>query len=519
MAQAQKTETTEQDKQPDESVAFKAIREKEELGVAEYIESLGAETPIQVVVRRKKPKVWKGVAIEGTLDTFEEPIDEEDVKEQFGGGHYELIIKSQDSRGSYVIRKRRTIKIAGPPKLEQYQLDQVEETRQDREDPSIATHALGMAQRMAASAEQARMRAEHERMQAVSRTDPATEMAMQQISEMRRESAQKDQRLLEMMSQRDSASKPLEMILGKMVDGESSRIQALQMRHESELRMKDEGHKQEMDRMYARFESIAKTQEDSHKRELDNLVRTYENQIAMLKMSYDAQIKVLEGQCQFVSQQLGAAQTEAAALRVKKERSPLETISELAQLQEAMTTLKGGDSSESSGGTLDRLIGAVSPVLEGVASRVAGMAPPQAPQPQAQAQPQQPGSPETWPLDTPIALGDGRVMMRRSDGSIVQLQRRQDAAPQPTGEDAGIKDEDIRRLIPFLENALAAEREAVVFANSARSMTDTTAVRKLLGAQGADGLLARIEALKPDSPILTQHGKNWAREVAKHLMS
>jgi hypothetical protein len=302
-------------------------------------------------------------------------------------------------------------------------------------------------------------------------------------------------------------------------------MDSLRQQIESEMRQRNDMHRAEIDRLNSRYEDIARRQEDAHKREIDHLQRSFDAQVATLKSSYEAQIAGYQREAMFLERQLTVSQTELAELRVKKERSGIEVLTEMTAVKEALDSLSGGDKSE--GSAIERIIGglASSPLAEGVAARLAGAAgaldatAPYAQVPQPQQAPQQMSS-DDLPINTPIPLPDGRVIVRRANGSVVELKRK--AAMVPTGEPAPVSDEDIAAVLPFLENALAAERDPHAFAATARNLVPSLSsgpIANLLRAQGVDAFLDRVAKLSPGSPLLMQAGKNWIRETAKALLS
>jgi len=158
-----------------------------------------------------------------------------------------------------------------------------------------------------------------------------------------------------------------------------------------------------------------------------------------------------------------------------------------------------------------------SPLAQGVAQRLAGgpaAVGAQVPTPEA-------AEPEI-PINQPVSLPDGRVVVRKADGRIMEI-RSKPKGHQPSGETApAIADEDLMTAIQFMESSLDGDTEPEAFVRTARNLMPSLTngpIVELLRAQGIDALLARVAKLKPGSRLLTQHGKNWLRKVGEVLLS
>lgn len=508
MAEAAQTTT-----EPKETEVAKKLRQQEEQTLLDYLESLNAEVPIRVTVQRLRPKIFKGINIGGTLETFEDPISEEDIKEHFGGGKYKLTIQAGTGDGNKtVFRKNRTIDIAGPPKIDMYNVEDPREAAAPTHgSPDVVMAAMSTASQMAERAERARQRAEE--LARDTRGDPATKMVMDEMRALRAESAAKDERMFQVIREQNNGSSAIEQLLGKMMDGESSRVTMLRQQVDSELRMKADMHRAEIDRLHARFEDAVKRQEDQHRREVDNLTRAHDNVLQTTRMAYESQIEGYKRELQFVGNQLTAVQAELAELRGRKDKSSLDHLSELAAMKEAMEAFTGGDKSES---TIERVLGGImsSPLAEGVATRLAGAAP-------AGSVPQAVEDPATAviPIDTPVVMPDGKIMVKRPNGQLVQLKKK--PPPDPNAP-VSVPDSEILAVVPYMENALAADRGPQTFANTARNLMPTLIsgpIGQMISKGGVDALLDRVAQLRPESPLLSQHGKNWVREVTRLLSS
>jgi len=501
-----------------ENAVHRKFREQANASLFDYLKSMQTETPIKVSVIRELPKTWEGRSIEGTLDSFEEPISEEEIRDLFGGGKYKLVIYTPSAAGSWQYATARKLKIAGDPKLDGLiTTGSSSKNNREEESPSVVRDAMRLSQSMVERAQERADRADQERYRRPEGADQTTKMLMNELASLRHEMAAKDERLFNMATSKPESS-VLETLFGRSLEGESARMAGLRQQTESELRMKNDMHKAEIDRLHQRYEDIAKRQEEQHLREISNLTRANDNQMTIMKASYDGQLAGYTREISHLDRQLTVAQKEVAELRAKKDKSLLDSMSEMAAMKSAFEEFGGGK--EEQGGALERIVGNVmgSPLLEGIASRVAGgpgaMG---ADMPQQYAQEEEP----EIPVGRPVQMPDGRVIFRKADGTIMQI-RKKEGVPAPTGEPGSdISDEEIGIAMQFMESALAADANPVEFGRTARNLAPSLSsgpIQALLRTQGVDAFLARVAKLNPNSALLSQHGKNWVRKVAAVLL-
>jgi hypothetical protein len=492
---------------------IREIREENEKSLLDYLKSLQSEKPIKVSILREFPKLWQGRSIEGTLDSVEDPISEEEIRDMYGGGKYKLVVYVPDARGTWVYATSRKIKIAGDPKVD----PPTTPTNGQRDTSGDAVKAaMRMSQDMA---ERAQRIADSERERAADgNRDSGVGFVMSEMSALRRQMAEKDAKLFELATQKPVSS-AVEMLLGKAIDGESARMAALRTQVDSEIRMKNEMNKAEIDRLHDRYEDITKRQDDANKREIDNLNRAFDARVESLKMAQGSVTEGYKREIAHLDRELTAAKTECAELRAKKEKGLIESVTELAKVREALEGFGGKDEG---GSTWERIANSVmsSPLTEGIAARIAGGVTNEAVM-AAAAQPAQTPEPEI-PINRPVQLPDGRIIVRRAGGQIIELRRKQAAPPPPTGESAEVvSDEDLAIAAQFMESALIGDTEPADFARAARNLVPSLTsgpLQSLLRTQGVDAFLSRVAKLNPGSTLLSQAGKNWARKVAAALL-
>jgi hypothetical protein len=94
-----------------------AARGGEDLRV--WFEELGRqEQKIVVTVNRHSPKYYNGVLTAGFLATYDEPVYEDTIREQHGGGKFQLVLKKKAPDGKWKYFTTRTVEIPGDPRID-----------------------------------------------------------------------------------------------------------------------------------------------------------------------------------------------------------------------------------------------------------------------------------------------------------------------------------------------------------------------------------------------------------------
>ena len=491
--------------------ARQLLREQNEQSLVDYLEELQGESSIRVTVIRETPKIWKGRPIEGTLETFDEPVSETEIRDHFGGGKYRLKILTPNKKGSFRYAAHRTVKIAGDPKLDHL----AEAETPTKAAPNVVRETLRLSERMVDRAHLRADRAE-ERAAGKSEMDPSVELLVrglqEELRELRRASETKDARIHELItnsSQRGPTDSllekvissvgqrgptdtllekviasvgqrgPTEALLEKMVDTDSARIAAIRTQHDAEIRTTRERHLGEIDRLFGRSEESAKRQAELAAREANTLRSAYDGRIEALKLAHESSNESLRREIAHLERELSSAKTEVGQLRAKKNKSVIDSVSELAAVKEALGSF--GDDGSS---TVERVLSALmaSPLLERL-----GSARPALPAPPQPALLQQ--SSIRAPMPTPS----------------------RPTPPQQATEDIGAG-------LEFMETAFANNVEAESFATTARSVVPADVLSEL-ARSGPDVLISQIVASSPHSPLVaTQRAKNWLRAVVRCIV-
>lgn len=482
-------------KKENATYAKRLLREDRDVSLLEYLRSFSDTRAIQVRVVRKTPKTWNNHTISGNLDTHDEPLSEEDIRDLYGGGKYHLKVMAQNDKGSWVHAGHRTVEISGDPKVAGI----VEEKRND--ESRVVDQAISAYKDLI----------QMQRDQKPSDENPALAMVVdglnKQLHSLQQAMTEKDRQLLEVITKEPGESKT-DRILEKMIDGESSRLQALRANHDSELRQLRENNRSEIDRLHTRYEEQARRQDDAQKREVDNLRSSFEIQMESFKVSQQSVVSGYQREIKHLDRELTKTQTELETLRAKKDKNAVDMVTELATVKEALDTFKGAEE-EAGGSTWERVVTGImsSPLAEGISHRIAEG--PGGPAPTSATTPAEP------PINQPFKTPDGRILVRKSDGTIVEI-RQKKTAPRVPGE-LVLDPSDVSLAVTFMENAITSGTGAKDFAASARNLIPPS-ILQALASRGVDDFLGEVANLEPSSPLSTQNGRNWVREVGEILL-
>lgn len=512
---------------PPESKTLSAVTSEDEKGLKEYIQSFASgRGAIRVAIVRDYPREFQGENVKGTLDTVDFAIDEDEIKQRWGGGRYTLKIMSQNDHGSFVYRKSRVVEVAGDPKPMRRQPDAAPASN----DPALG-QVVGLLER---TLDRTR--------QPAPAPPPAIDMAgiaaliqsmsapMQtQLAAMMAQAAAKDERLLEVVSRPAPVTDPLSHpVLEKIIDAKGSEIQSLRAAYESEIRQLKQSHQDDIKRV-----------EDRHMREVDRIHAQHEREITALKSSFDMQTLVMKGSEDTRKELSGAAmkayereneklRDELKELRAKKEKTLVEQLKEVEVIKDL---IGGKDDGEEKSTALQIMDGVLnSPLAKGLGERIGGMVaasaptpPPAAPAPAPNPQLPPPGTAFQMPNGQWVTqLQDGRLMevVQQPDGTFAPAPPAAKRRPKTAAEQAmpGVDPEMVKLAVAQLEQAFRNGTPPDVLAQSARAMVPE-GVLHAIRKHGVDDFLDKMAQLDSGSPLSQTDGRIYARAVAKHLTS
>lgn len=518
-----------------ETAASKEIREETDRDLKEWIRSIASrsEGAFKIEIVRRRPKMWKGVACGGMLETVEDLIDDQYLREHHGGGTYDLKIKRQGGeKGLWSYGPQRSIEIAGAPKIEGLVPDEpMAVAPAARAEVELAKVAMKTMQDGLVR-EQERM----ERMEARgNHSDGNMEMLralneplvaqLQSVMEQNRDLQTKIHDILANANRRPESGLQ-DRILEKMVDGESARIDALRTQHDSELRSLRENARHEVGQLREQHAEDLRQRERQHEREIDTIKQSYETQIKSGEVAYSARVDGLKAEADRLNRELGETRARAATLEAKKDKSLTEQAEEIVKVQEAFKALGvGGDAGEDSP-WYERVIEALG--NSEVVGKMLGVG--GSPEQQQAAMLQQMAPPPGVPFRAPdgqVYVRDEQNQVRRIDPRQLQAGRRKKAAANgkakaeseapAAGPNARPPDPDeLAIAIRFLEGALRNDTPPETLMRSAMAMVPGD-ILEYLRSVGVEKFLETAN-IKPSTPLASQHGRNYVRKLAKLLI-
>jgi len=519
---------------PDSQV-YKAVREGENRTLREIIEAFGTEGAYQIAIHRKDPDevvdraTGKTVITAGFLKQYDnKPIDEDFLLQHFGGGTYEIKFKERRAGGSgWQYAGQKIVKIAGDPLL--HTLPGGSSTQPGgappaaTESPSIVKEAMTMMQDGLRRAEERADRAAT----APRTNDAVIDLLREQLAaaNAQTEALRAEIREVRRAPPESPDEKIKDKLLDKLMDGDSARLQAVRLQYESELRTTRDNALENERRLRDSFDRDKADLRNSHERELA-LVRTsmesqvtiarssYETQLAAHKSSFETQIALLKAENQRLQAESDRLRDEVKDLRAKKELSITDMAKQVKEVKEAF----GDDDQEDSsiGAKLIEL-GTSPEAWQGISQVIRG---PQAAAPAAPAEPRQIEAKRRV-----VRLPDGKKYILEADGKTMvgplpdkkkgkpKADAGEPAAPQMPEIDPAI----MGRVVGFLETAFVNGQEAEVVAQGARTVVPEE-ILIAIRDHGVDQVMSKVAKLPSTSPLSTQAGRNWVRQLGKALV-
>jgi uncharacterized protein (DUF2164 family) len=516
------------------SVSEDQLNADEQAAMYDWLSELGSTGAIKAKLKRIKPKstVFKGRVVNcgGTLDEYEEPVTEEQIRQEHGGGKFQLVVqhlgKNKNGNPQWKYHGARTFEIAGDPDVRRLILESGEDVGHDTAAPDgPVSQAMNMALRVAQDAQDRADRdggggMDHEAMRMM--LDPLNT----QIETLARSLAAKEQQVFELLNKPvDTTSQ--DRLFGIMESKEATHgnnLQAVRIAHESEMKELRSFHRSELGRREDRFERELDNSRKATDREIESLKAAHQVAIDSQRVGYDMRIDGLKDQKKQLERELNELKTELAALRGRKDMTPVQQMQGLVEIKNAMESIMPSAAEDTPKAGWERAIDAVmgSPLLEGVAQRIA-----EGP-PGAEDSPAMGGMPQGQP-------GEQMVQVRRRDGQIVtvpasyvaqaqaakaareQATGMADAPPQQQEPELSIDPRDVEKAIMFIEASIRNGTPPEIFAASARNMMPTEILTYIKG-KGVDHFLNNVAKLEEGSPLATVVGRTYVRKVAKFLL-
>lgn len=509
------------------AVSQDQLAKDEVAAMYDWLSELGSHAAIKAKLIRVKPKthVYKGRVVNcgGTLDEYEEPVTEEQIKQEHGGGKFQLIVQSMKPNANGKMQWKfggsRTFEIAGDPDVRRLLLGTDEDQDNGANDGAVA-QAMNMSMRMAQAAEE---RADAAAANGGMDTDVMRMMMeplQQQLNVLTAALTAKEGQVFELLSKPvdNSGQERLFGIMESKETAHGNNIEAIRTAHDSEMRSVRSFNRDEMARRESRFEKELDNNRTATERTIENLKDANRMALDSQRVGYDMRIDGLKDQKKQLDRELTEVKTELATLRGRKDMTPVQQMQGLVEIKNAMEAVMPSAAEEAPKAGWERALDAVmgSPFAEGVAERIA----------------------QGGPAPAADADADPMVSIRRPDGQIVQvpasyiaqMQAQKAARAQASGTDDGtvpptaapepeisIDPDDVQKAVIFIEAAIRNGTEAEIFAASARNMLPAD-ILSYIKTKGVDHFLNNVAKLEDGSPLATVVGRTFVRKVVKFLL-
>lgn len=518
------------------SPELKKIQAAEDGDFRDVLENIGTDGSFKISVTRIEPEQTRDVQtgrmvkVDGHLKTYTQAIDQEFIASRHGGGKFRLNFLKKAPDGSFKIHTKRVIDIAGDPRTDDVPRNEAPlstggtvQQGNNQESPSIVKEVLTV---MKDQLDKANERSTNGH--SASGPDPAMVMLIDQMRAQNEAQALEMRELRKEMSEsrKEPASKTEESefknsLVKQLLDGDSTRLNAIRIQFESELRQAKESAKALEDRLRDQFDRDRKEMVSHHQREIAQSEAAHQREIALMKqsaeintasikISLDTSKEVLNAQIKQQERELATLRDEVKDLRAKKDKSPLEIAKEYKVLQE---TYGGDEKADES--TVEKIVAALPQAIE-VAQGIINRNKPA-------AAPAQPAAPQQSRL---VRDSEGNSFQQRPDGKLIPIKKKgQKVTIAPTAEGQppteveipAVDPEKLATAISYLEKAFSGNQEPATVATSVRPFL-AEEIMQSIQSVGIDVFFAKVAKLPSASPLSSQAGKNWVRKVGKALV-
>jgi hypothetical protein len=287
--------------------------------VASVMEKIDAPRDrVSCTLMRVKPALWKGKKIDGWLGRWAEPLSNEEINNEYGGGDYEWFIRGPDPRNPKVnvLLERRPVRIAGDPRL----------PRDADERPAEIELVREIVQRSQRDVEAARKEAEKAREDAAATT-----------KRLQAESGSTMRDMLEVVTKLMNPQGALQQVEQRLTAAEEKRIrdeEKAEERRRKEEEARETRHREMMDAQEKRHQENLKAMQLAHEKDMARIQAETQRTVEAMRASENNGSKVTEmmlqltqkmaaeseqRNLQFLSMMQNNAQAVAAATKAAEE--------------------------------------------------------------------------------------------------------------------------------------------------------------------------------------------------------
>lgn len=506
-------ERTDERPAPPQSPQLREVIRSSDATLRDIIMQLGAPGGYRIGLVRIEPKMFqdsKGmqVKVAGHLRTYDEPIDEARIQQEWGGGTFDVKFQRQDNRGSFVHFAARRVEIAGDPRTDTIPRNVTpeqprEQPRQPAESATLVTKAFDVLTDRLERAESQPRVADNAANNETTKLMVATLEKQLDASHAMIAKLQSD--IHEIRTQKPAEDPIKERIFTSLIENESARISHLRATHESEIRQLKESHAAEVKRIEDRADRDRSELRQSFERERQTLTHSHEVAMSAFNSSKATEVKILEQQNRTLERDIDVLRKEIIELRSKREKTVPEMAKELQAVKDVLDL--GGDDEKQSWSdkigdfvTNPEAIAAIGSIIR------PGSKAPAAPVPQAAAvRPQ-------FAKQT-VKAPDGKTYQVQPNGQMLPMRPK-------TKEEKGLPQlppDTIRTAITYLERAFEGGQDPAVVAQSARTLVPNDIIVAIRD-HGIDVFMTKIAKIPVNSSLSSQEARNWVRKFGTALV-
>jgi hypothetical protein len=546
-----------------------------------WIDSLAGDSEVRVTITRKRPTIGsRGENIGGVLETVEERIDEEYIRDTWGGGDFQLKIQTHRPNGQWKYFRARSLKLAGPAKMSGKIVSENDASTatpisSTPEHDPLAERAFLSMERHAREAQQRADRAEE--LARDRRSDGGLDVAalsalqapmIEQLRSAQETIAGLQRQVIELVARPAPRDEFRDRIMENALAGEGKRVETLREQYEMRIDKLRDNFDDERKRLEDRHQAEIKRLEDRHERELRFREKQEDATNKTADVAHNARLDAAQETIKRLERELTAMTAKNAALEAKKDQTIGEKADELIKVKEALDGL-GGDGDDGDKPWYTQLVDAVGnseAAVNWINKITGGGGGGEQPQPQQQALPP-PGVPyqvagdaniyvrnaqgqvgivdaatatrmqararkrarrqAQRPADPGVAAAQASEAVAQGEPSNADLDAALAGEPTPEPEPAPVQvkvrkpsRKEIEQAVQFAEAALRggdSDEKIVGFAATARNLMPGD-VLAYIQSVGSETFITEATKSIPGSPLATIRGRGWLRKVVKVLV-
>lgn len=421
------------------------IELNEAMDLRDLLSNLGGDTAFKITITRKSPRVGPGGEnVYGALETVEEMIDDEYIRETWGGGVFSIMIQTANTHGKFKILRRIQLKLAGPPKMHGMTLGNGNGHEASSAHAGLSNGRDPLVQMAFESAMDAKRTAEermiklqegHGRQQQGLDTAAIATLSApyaRQIDTLMETVRDLQGKLADLGNKPPTRDEFRDNLMTSVISGDRSEADRVRKLYEDRLETQRAGYERRIDdmiragredlkRVEDRHADMIRSIESRHEREVKAAEKQHDHTGKNTDIAYQARLDAQKETIERLNRELTQSASKIGTLEAKKDQSIADKANELLSVQEALEGLGGGGGDKDEKwwskaldvlGNSEAAMAVVNKLTGGSPEQIA-----QQQQPIVVQQQQQQLPPPGVPWEAP----DGNVYVRDQMGQVHQL--------------------------------------------------------------------------------------------------